>query len=614
MTEQGSYPPIGSYALISDCHSAALVSRDGSVDWCAYHRFDARPVFARLLDWSKGGYFRIGPTGPSEVTRRYLPHTNVLETRFQGKGGSVVLTDSMLMLRTEAGRLGTVHPHPQHELLRLVRCEEGEVEVGVEFVPRFDYGLTVPHMEPRGEDMYVIYGGADALVMQADLDLHQTGPCSAAGEVTMRAGDQAHLVLSYSLPHELAPERIDPDELDRRFEHTVSCWRDWSDRSEYEGPYEEQVERSALVLKALTNVPTGAVSAAPTTSLPEEIGGVRNWDYRYTWVRDASFSIYALFSLGYTEEAGDFMAWLERTATGAADDLQIMYGVAGERLLHEVELSHLEGYRGSHPVRIGNGAATQFQLDIYGDVLDTAWQYHLHGGTIGPGYRNLSIDSVDFLAENWMRPDAGIWESRGEPQHFVYSKVMAWVAVDRGIKLATKLGWEVDVERWRRLRDEVRASIERDGVDAETGAFTQHYGAQELDAANLLIPLVRFLPPEDPRIRATMNRTIEELSTDGLVHRYRGLDDGLPGDEGAFVICSFWLVDNLAMAGELERARELFERLCAFTNEVGLLGEEVEPATGEQLGNFPQAFSHMGLINSAVNIGRAERRLEKRRD
>ena len=598
------YPPISDYALLTDCHSAALVSRDGSVDWCCFHRFDARPVFSRVLDWSRGGHFRVAPLGGHRVRRRYLPGTNVLETRFDATGGVLVVVDFLGLELPSAGQAGTqVHPH--HQLFRLLRCEDGEVEICVEFAPRFDYGLTVPRVEVVGEDLAVVYGGADALVLQSQLPMAQVAVGECSGGISLQAGDEAFLVLTYAVPHRLEPRRMAPEEVAARRDATCRFWEDWSDRCTYQGPYREAVVRSALVLKGLTNAPTGAIVAAPTTSLPEEIGGVRNWDYRYSWLRDAALNLYALFALGYREEGHAFMDWLKRTTAGRAEELQIMYGVGGESLLHEVELSGLDGYRGSRPVRIGNAAAAQFQLDVYGYLLDTAWLYHRHGGHVDPMFWDLLLGTVDVVIRRWAEPDEGIWEVRGGPRHFVSSKVMAWVALDRAIRLAQALQLDADIDRWRAVRTDIRRRIEDEGVDPETGCFVQAFGSRALDASNLLIPLVRFLPPHDHRVKATMERIATELSADGMVYRYVDADDGLPGGEATFVICTFWLVDNLALAGEVERARRLFERLLGRANELGLLSEEMDAGSGALLGNFPQAFSHVGLIGAALNLEKA---------
>ena len=592
------YPPISDYALLTDCHSAALVSRAGSVDWCCFHRFDARPVFCRVLDWGKGGHFLIAPVADATVVRRYLPGTNVLETSFETSTGRVTLTDCMPVLAEDEGE----RPRTYHQLIRTIVCDAGQVEIGMEFSPRFDYGLTVPRVDKLEDDLAIVVGGADALVLQSALSFDQTGEGEASGRTTMRAGEERIVVLTYDLAHEVRAERLEPEDAARRVSETVSFWRSWSDRCTYDGPYRDAVVRSALVAKGMTSLPTGAIAAAPTTSLPEEIGGVRNWDYRYTWLRDAALNLYALFSLGYTQEAHEFMGWLCRTTAGRAQDLQTIYGVGGESRIPEVELKDLEGYRGSKPVRIGNAAADQFQLDIYGELVDTVWLFHRNGGEIDPALWRFVSELVDVVDECWERPDQGIWELRCDPGHFVSSKVMAWVALDRAIRLSEARGLAADLDAWRGLRDRIRARVESEGMGPD-GGFIRAFGEDAPDASNLLIPLVRFLPANDPRVRATYERISRELTTDCFVRRYDA-DDGLPGREGAFLICSFWLVDNLAMAGEYDRACELFEHLLGCANDVGLLSEEVDPSTGELLGNFPQTFSHVGLIGAALNLER----------
>ncbi len=597
------YPPIADYALLSDCHSCALVSTDGSIDWCTFHRFEARPVFGRILDWAKAGFFRIAPLADDyEPTRRYLPGTNVLETTFRTRTGTLVLADFFCFRMPLPGE-DAHSAHPDHQLIRIARCTEGEVAVKVKLVPRFDYGLTTPRLEMLADDLVVVYGGADALVLQSELPFGHAERSATQGNRTLRAGEEAFVVLTYQLPHELEPRRLTRDEVHARLEETRATWAAWADRCTYDGPYREQVVRSALVLKALTNGPTGSIVAAATTSLPEEIGGERNWDYRFSWLRDAALTLNALFATGYTDEAHAYMAWLRRTTAGRASELQIMYGVGGERLLPEVELDWLEGYRGSRPVRIGNGAAQQFQLDTFGELLDTAWLYRRHGGEIDEIFWDFLSRVGGVVLEKWREPDQGIWEIRGEPKHFVYSKVMAWVALDRLVKLAEEDGREGEVEAWRAARDEIRELIEAQGVDPETGAFVQSFGSSSLDASNLMIPIVGFVSHDDPRARATADRIADELSADGFVYRYvtDGVD-GLSGEEATFAICSFWLVECLARAGEGERARELFERLLGFCNDVGLLAEEIDPHSGELIGNFPQAFSHLGLIQAAIAL------------
>ena len=604
MSKVQIYPPIADYALLSDCHSGALVSKDGSIDWCTFHRFEARPVFARILDWAKAGFFRIAPLDDDyESTRRYRPGTNVLETTFRTPSGTLVLTDFFSYRVPEPGE--EAHSaHPDHQLIRIARCTEGEVAVKVKLVPRFDYGLTTPRLETLADDLVVVYGGSDALVLQSELPFGHAELSATQGNRTLRAGEEAFVVLTYQLPHELEPRRLTHDEVRAKLDATVSTWAAWTDRCTYDGPYREQVVRSALVLKGLTNAPTGSIVAAATTSLPEEIGGERNWDYRFSWLRDSALTLNALFALGYREEAHAYVAWLKRTTAGRARELQIMYGVGGERLLPEVELDWLEGYRGSRPVRIGNGAYSQFQLDVFGELLDTVWVYRRHDGEIDDVFWEFLGRIAGAVVDLWREPDQGIWEIRGEPRHFTYSKVMAWVALDRVVRIAELDGREGALDRWRSNRDDLRELIERDGVDRETGAFVQSFGdGGKLDASNLMIPIVGFVAHDDPRARATSERTVSDLSADGFVYRYvtDGVD-GLSGEEATFAICSFWLVECLARAGERDRARELFERLLGFCNDVGLLAEEIDPHSGELIGNFPQAFSHVGLIQAAIAL------------
>jgi alpha,alpha-trehalase len=595
------YPPISDYALLSDCHSGALVSKDGSIDWCAFHRFEARPVFARILDWGKGGFFRVAPADDYEVTRQYVPNTNVLETHFETSSGVVTVTDC-LVVRVEEG-------HPDHRLIRRVQCLRGEVPVKVKFEPRFDYGLTEPRVEVVDEELAIAYGGPDALILQTELPIGtaEISACDAAR--TLKEGDDALIALTWQLPQELEPEKLPRERILGELEGTIGYWQAWTERCTYDGPYRDEVVRSALVLKGLTNSPTGAIVAAPTTSLPEEIGGERNWDYRYSWLRDSAMTLNALFELGYTDEAHGYMTWLKRTTAGSAKSLQIMYGAGGERFLPEVELDHLEGYRGSKPVRVGNGAAQQFQLDVFGELLDAAWHYRRNGGEIDDVFWDFLCRVGEAVCERWEEPDRGIWEIRGDPRHFVYSKVMAWVALDRLLKLAEADGREGDLEAWRKGCDSIRALVGSEGIDPETKAFRQYIGDEgRLDAANLRIPIVGFADFDDSRAKATTDRVAADLSTDGLVHRYvtDGMD-GVHGDEAAFVICSFWLVECLARSGEAARARKLFEQLVSHSNDVGLLAEEIDPKSGELLGNFPQAFSHLGLIQAACALDMPEK-------
>jgi GH15 family glucan-1,4-alpha-glucosidase len=594
------YPAISDYALLSDCHSGALVSKDGSIDWCAFHRFEARPVFARLLDWEQGGYFQIAPTGEYESRRAYVPNTNVLETRFETTGGVLVVVDA-LVVRVEEG-------HPDHRLVRRVMCESGSLEVRLRFEPRFDYALTEPRVELVEDDLAIAYGGPDALVLQSELTMDSAEMSACETVHALSEGDDALVTLTWCLPQELTPEQLPREQILGELEGTIGYWQAWAERCTYEGPYRDEVVRSGLVLKGLTNGPTGAIVAAATTSLPEDLGGERNWDYRYSWLRDSALTVNALFMLGYTEEANAYMTWLKRTTAGSAKALQIMYGAGGERFLPEIVLEHLDGYRGSRPVRIGNGAAAQFQLDVFGELIDAAWHFRRHGGEIDDVFWEFLRRVGDAVLEQWESPDSGIWEIRGEPKHFVSSKVMSWVALDRLRRLAEADDRDGDVDAWRKACEAIRRAVDEQGVDPETGAFRQYFGDDgRADAANLLIPITGFVDPDDPRAAATAGLVARVLGADGFVRRYvtDGMD-GVAGGEGAFVICSFWLVECLARGGDANRARKLFQELISHCNDVGLLAEEIDPSSGELLGNFPQAFSHLGLIQAAIALDMPE--------
>lgn len=591
-----TYPPLSDYGLIGDMYSAALVSRDGSVDWLCLPRFDSNAAFSRILDWDRGGHFRIGPTEPAEVTRRYIPDTNVLETTFSTSEGVIELIDCMPISSEGIGD-GCV--------LRLVRCREGSCDIELNLSPRFDFGLTVPRVELTSAHRGIVFGGADGLLVESDFPMEQS-QSSATSTIRLKAGEVARTVLTYLPEQRKDMEPIALAEVQEAIDTTTRYWQDWASRCTYEGPYREEVVRSALVLKLLTYGPTGAVLAAPTTSLPEEIGGVRNWDYRYTWLRDAAMNLYALFTLGYAAEATEFMTWLRWSTAGRAEDLQIMYGIGGERLLRELKLD-LQGYRGSTPVRVGNAANRQFQIDVYGYLLDTAWLYQRHGGSIDDAFWTFLSEMTDHLCTCWQEPDKGIWEIRGEPRQFVTSKVFAWVAVDRAIRLAKELGKNPRLDVWEETRRVIREEILEEGVDPVTGGFPASYGSSELDASTLMLPLVGFLPADDPRVKATVKTISDRLTDHGLVKRY-DVDDGIEGEEGAFLICSYWLVDNLSMAGRVDEAKALFERLNGYANDLGLLPEEIDPSDGTHLGNYPQAFSHVGLIGAAMNLAKASDR------
>jgi GH15 family glucan-1,4-alpha-glucosidase len=582
--------PIEDYALIGDTHTAALVSRAGSIDWLCLPRFDSPACFAALLGDERHGRWLLAPAGQArEVRRRYIGDTLVLETEHRTDDGVVRVLDCM-------------PPRQQDpDVTRVVEGVRGRVPMRMELTIRFDYGSIVPWVRKEGGALHAV-GGPDSVWLRTPVPVHGENWTSVA-EFTVAEGERVPFMLTWHASHKRAPRRIDPIQA---VDDTQAWWAEWASRLAYQGDWQDAVIRSLLTLKALTYAPTGGIVAAPTSSLPEALGGLRNWDYRYCWLRDSTFTLSALMLAGLSEEAKAWREWLLRAVAGQPQQMQILYGVAGERRVTEQELAWLPGYQGARPVRVGNAAVGQFQLDVYGEVMDTL---HL-GRRIGlesdePAW-DLQRALLEFLESNWREPDEGIWEIRGPRRHFTHSKVMAWVALDRAVKAVELAGLDGPVERWRALSREIHDEVCREGYDDERDTFVQSYGDQRLDASLLLIPLVGFLPATDPRIKGTVAAIQRELLVDGLVLRYHPEGsqavDGLPPGEGTFLACSFWLADNLAMMGRHDEAAAIFERLLALRNDVGLLAEEFDPHLGRQLGNFPQAFSHVALVNSARNL------------
>jgi GH15 family glucan-1,4-alpha-glucosidase len=580
--------PIEDYALIGDCQTAALVARDGSIDWLCLPRFDSAACFAALLGTEEHGFWRIAPAAPTRrVTRRYRGDTLVLETEFDVDGGATLAVIDFMPPRTEAV-----------DLCRVVEARRGQVPVEMILRMRFDYGAAVPWVR-REDGALLAVAGPDSLRLRTDMPVRGEG-LSTVSHFTLGQGQRAVFDLTWAPSHRPAPAVIDPLTA---LADTGAWWHRWSSRSRYQGPWQEAVTRSLITLKALTYMPTGGIVAAPTTSLPERLGGVRNWDYRYCWLRDATFTLLALQGAGYHEEARDFRGWLLRAAAGSPSQLQIMYGIAGERRLPELELPWLPGYESSRPVRIGNQAHSQLQLDVYGELLDALHKSWPDLPPDAPAW-NLERAVVEYLETIWQQPDEGIWEVRGPRRHFTHSKVMAWVALDRAVKGVESFGQPGPLERWRRLRDQIHADVCQNGYNAARGSFVQFYGSDLLDASLLMLPTVGFLPTQDPRVRGTIEAIERELLQDGFVARYPSLPevDGLPSGEGAFLLCTFWLADCLILLGRREDAVRLFERVLAVRNDLGLLSECYDPKLRRLLGNFPQAFSHVGLINTARNL------------
>jgi len=597
--------PIAEYALLSDCRSAALVSRAGSLDWLCFPRFDGPSVFARLLD-EHAGHWSIHAVGATEVSRRYREGTMALETTFHAPTGSAVLVDAMAMGRNERGHeLGVDSPGI---VLRSVACQRGTVELELEYAPRFEYGLIFPLLRLI-EGGILARGGADVLVLSSPLEVAIDGSLARA-RFTLQAGEQASFALQHTASWEQTPVVLTQVAITASLQDTMVGWLTWSDlHQRYAGPWRELVHHSGRVLQALMFRPTGALVAAPTTSLPESIGGERNWDYRYTWIRDASLTLEALWVAACPDEAHWFFSWMAgavATQIRRGVDLQIMFGVGGERDLSERALPHLAGWRASRPVRIGNGAWNQRQLDVYGELLGAARRLRDQLSDLDAVTRNFLVEVADAAAARWRERDQGIWEVRGEAREFLYSKLMCWVALDSALNLADILQAQDRMESWTATREQIRDAILKDGWSEKAGAFTQAFGSQELDASTLMMPMVGFLPATDPRMRATIDAIAERLTDEhGLVYRYRA-SDGLAGEEGTFLLCTFWLAQAQALAGEVEQARTTFEQAMAYANDVGLLAEEVDPARNELLGNFPQAFSHIGLVNAAWAISQAE--------
>jgi GH15 family glucan-1,4-alpha-glucosidase len=598
--------PIADYALLSDCHSAALVSRSGSVDWLCFPRFDGPSVFARLLD-NDAGHWSIRVAGAA-TDRRYLDETMVLETTFRAATGVGVLVDAMALGRDERGHaLGADSPGA---LLRRITCTRGEIVVEIEYAPRPEYGLIFPLLDAVDGGV-AARGGADLLALSAPPGM-VIEDATATARLTLGVGEAAGFGLHHGRSWEPQPRIWTQDEIRRTLDDTLDGWRSWSRlHQSYEGPWRELVHHSGRVLQALTYEPTGAIVAAPTTSLPEAVGGERNWDYRYSWVRDASLTMEALWVAACPDEAQKFFTFLAGAAASQLrrhTDLQIMFGVGGEHDLSERELPHLRGWRSSRPVRVGNGAWNQRQLDVYGALLAAAHRLVEQLGELDAPTRGFLVDSANAAASRWREKDQGIWEIRGEPRDFLYSKLMCWVALDRAIALADMLGASDHVETWIAIREEIRSAILEQGWSARAAAFTQAFGSDELDASNLMMAITGFLSAKDPRMRATIDAIAERLTDErGLVYRYKAAD-GLEGEEGTFLLCTFWLAHAQALAGELERARATFERAIGYVNDLGLLAEEVDACGAEMIGNYPQAFSHVGLINAAWAIAEAERR------
>ncbi len=590
-------PAIGDYALIGDCHSAALVSRGGSIDWCCLPRFDSDSCFARLLDARRGGHFSIAPAVPARCHHEYLGDSLVLATTFEASAGSVRLTDLCAMRR--GGRT-----HPRRELVRIIEGQRGTLRLHIEFAPRFDFGEVKPWIYRVDGQAHCAVGSNAGLLLTGNVALQLSDDHTLHAEVDVHAGERLRLAMVYVSPDELhAASGKAPieHEIEQHLDETLAWWHDWVSKIRFAGGRGVGIVRSAIVLKALTHAPTGAIIAAPTTSLPEHAGGERNWDYRFSWIRDSVFTVHALANLGCIAEADGFRRFIQRSAAGNADQLQVLVGIDGKRRLTEITLDHLEGWRGSRPVRIGNGAARQYQADMYGLLLELAGRWSARGNVPDEDHWKFLVETVEAAIARWAEPDHGIWEVRSAPRHFVHSKVMCWAAVQRGIELAQRHGLPAPVARWSAARDAIRDAVERRGIDRARGHFVSSFGAHDVDAALLLLPDVGFVAHGDERMRRTAQAILTELDDGGLILRYRA-PDGLRGAEGSFLPCAFWLAECLARQGRVEAARALFDRVCSCASDLGLFSEEYDSANAELLGNYPQGLTHLAHISAALAL------------
>jgi GH15 family glucan-1,4-alpha-glucosidase len=603
-TPDEAYPPISDYAMISDCRCAALISRDGSVDWCCMPRFDDDSCFGRLLDRVKGGYCSIRPADrTARRSRQYVARTMILETRFANDEGEAVLYDFFAM--EESG------DRPCFDHIRIVEGGRGEMDLEAIVVPRFDYGEIRPHIRRVGRETLILTGSNKGLIIHADLQLDVIEHHRLEARFRIRAGERRYLLMRFEFPDQIDEsghgDLPDAAEIERRFERTRDWWTAWADRAQASFEIDALTMRSLITLKSLTYEPTGAIIAAPTTSLPEAVGGQRNWDYRYSWIRDSVFVVQVLEQMGYAAEADRFHRFIERSSAGSAAQLQIMYGIDGKRRLDEIELDWLEGYRGSRPVRIGNRAARQMQSDIYGELLLMAWQWHAGGHRADADYWAFLHSVIDTVCQRWQEPDHGIWELRDKPRHFVHSKAMCWAALDRGIALAQDVGVTVPLAHWREVREQIRTAIESRGYSAGHGTFVQSFDSPHLDAALLLLPRIGFVAYDDPRMVRTVDAICSELDGNGLLRRYKA-PDGLPDDEGTFLPCTFWAATCLARQGKMEDAWRYYRAAADCANDVGLLSEEFDLKAHIMLGNFPQALTHVSQIAARIALAGGDER------